>query len=157
VGELLFARENVIPGYYQDPGRLEQAIVELGGRQWFRTGDLAMTDAEGYCFIRGRKKDMIIVGGENVFSSEVEAVLMTHSHVEEAVVKGVPATGASAFLGEQIEAYVVRSDAALTDQELRRYAFEHLPSYKVPSRIVFLTTLPRNPAGKVVKDELRAP
>jgi fatty-acyl-CoA synthase len=100
---------------------------------------------------------MIIVGGENVFAAEVEAVLMTHDQVEEAAVKGVPATGAAAFLGEQIEAYVVRTDARLTEQELRRFAFEHLPSYKVPSRIVFLTALPRNPSGKVVKDELRAP
>ena len=156
-GELLFARQNVIPGYYHEPGRLEQAIVELSGRQWFRTGDLAMADAEGYFFIRGRKKDMIIVGGENVFAAEIEAFLMTHDEVEEAAVRGVPATGAAAFLGEQIEAYVVRSDARLTEHELRRYAFERLPSYKVPSRIVFLAALPRNPSGKVVKDELRAP
>ncbi len=154
VGELLFARANVIPGYYNEPGRLEQALVELDGRQWFRTGDLAMVDAEGYFYIRGRKKDMIIVGGENVFAAEVEAVLMAHDQVEEAAVKGVPATGAAAFLGEQIDAYVVRSDVRLTEQELRRYAFGRLPSYKVPARIAFLSALPRNPAGKVVKDEL---
>ena len=156
-GELLFARENVIPGYYHEPGRLEQAVVELDGRPWFRTGDLAMVDEEGYFFIRGRKKDMIIVGGENVYAVEVEAFLMTHDQVEEAAVKGVPATGAASFLGEQIEAYVVRSNPALTAQELRRYCLEHLASYKVPLRVVFVDRMPRNPAGKVVKDELRPP
>lgn len=156
VGELLFARENVIPGYYRDPGKLDQAIVERDGRQWFRTGDLAMVDAEGYFFIRGRKKDMIIVGGENVFAAEVEAFLMTHPKVDEAAVKGIPATGAACFLGEQVEAYVVRSDPALTEQDLRGYCFENLPSYKVPCRVIFLDALPRNPAGKVVKEELKA-
>jgi acyl-CoA synthetase (AMP-forming)/AMP-acid ligase II/lysophospholipase L1-like esterase len=157
VGELLFARENVIPGYFGDPEKLEQALVTIEGRRWFRTGDLAVADADGYFFIRGRKKDMIIVGGENVFSAEVEAFLMTHPGVDEAAVRGVPAAGAAAFLGEQVEAYVVRNDPALTAQELRRYAFERLPSYKVPARIHFLDALPRNPAGKVVKDDLRPP
>jgi len=114
-------------------------VVELDGRRWFRTGDLAMVDEEGYFFIRGRKKDMIIVGGENVYAVEVEAFLMTHDQVEEAAVKGVPATGAASFLGEQIEAYVVRFNPALTAQELRRYCLEHLASYKVPLRVVFVT------------------
>lgn len=154
VGELLFARENVICGYINEPGRLEESMLWLGGRQWFRTGDLAMRDAEGFFFVRGRKKDMIIVGGENVYAEEVENVLLAHAGVEAAAVKGVPATGAAAYLGERIAAYVVPALPSLTESELRRHCFERLPSYKVPHRLVFLEDLPRNPAGKVVKGEL---
>ncbi len=155
-GELLFAREEVIPGYYRQPERLAEALVELDGRSWFRTGDLAIMDEEGYCFIKGRKKDMIIVGGENVFAAEVEAVLQAHEKVREAAVKGVPATGVRAHLGELIKAYVVPADPTLTERELRGYCYAKLPSYKVPSFLTFLDALPRNPAGKVVKEQLRA-
>jgi acyl-CoA synthetase (AMP-forming)/AMP-acid ligase II len=154
VGELLFARENVIPGYYNMPGMLDEAIVTVEGRAWFRTGDLAVIDAEGYFFIKGRKKDMIIVGGENVYAVEVEAVLMSHDGVHEAAVKGEPATGAAAFLGERVKAYVVRRDDSVTERDLREHCTRRLPSYKVPHRIVFMDVLPRNPAGKVVKAEL---
>ena len=153
-GELLFAREEVIPGYYQQPERLAEALAELDGRLWFRTGDLATVDEEGYCFIKGRKKDMIIVGGENVFAAEVEAVLLAHGKVREAAVKGVPATGVRVHLGELIKAYIVPDDPSLTERELRGYCYEKLPSYKVPTYLTFLEALPRNPAGKVVKDEL---
>ena len=153
-GELLVARENVISGYHAQPGRLEEAIVEVGGREWFRTGDGAAVDGEGYFVLKGRRKDMIIVGGENVYALEIEAFLMAHPQVREAAVKGVPATGARAFLGEQIMAYVVAEDDAVTEHDLRGYCFEHLPSYKIPQRIIFMDTLPRNPAGKVVKTEL---
>ena len=154
VGELLFARENVIPGYYNKPGMLDEAIVTVEGRAWFRTGDLAVIDAEGYFFIKGRKKDMIIVGGENVYAVEVEAVLMSHDGVHEAAVKGEPATGVAAFLGERVKAYVVRRDDSVTERDLREHCTRRLPSYKVPHRIVFMDVLPRNPAGKVVKAEL---
>jgi fatty-acyl-CoA synthase len=153
-GELLFAREEVIPGYFNQPGRLEEALVDIDGRQWFRTGDLATIDEEGFFVLKGRKKDMIIVGGENVFAAEVEAVLMSHEKVAEAAVKGVPATGARTHLGELVKAYVVRKDPALTEADLRRHCFERLPSYKAPAYFQFMDTLPRNPAGKVVKDDL---
>ena len=154
VGELLFAREEVIPGYYNQSDRLQESIVELGGRAWFRTGDLAAVDQDGFFFIKGRKKDMIIVGGENVFAAEVESVLMAHPHVREAVVKGVPATGLRAHLGELVKAYVVPRSCQLTEIDLRKHCYDKLPSYKVPQVMVFMEELPRNPSGKVVKDEL---
>jgi acyl-CoA synthetase (AMP-forming)/AMP-acid ligase II/lysophospholipase L1-like esterase len=154
VGELLFARENVIQGYWNRPGRLEESLIEVEGRVWFNTGDLATVDADGFYFIKGRKKDMIIVGGENVFAAEVEAVLMNHEKVKEAAVKGVPATGIRESLGEMIKAYIVPDDPALTEAEIRRHCHKLLPSYKLPHIIVFLPALPRNPAGKVVKDQL---
>jgi acyl-CoA synthetase (AMP-forming)/AMP-acid ligase II len=154
VGELLFARENVVPCYHDQPGRLDKAIVEMDGRKWFRTGDLAMVDEDGYFFIKGRKKDMIIVGGENVYAVEIEAVLSKHPKVREAAVKGVSAAGAASFLGEQINAYVVSSDDTLTERDLREYCHERLPSYKIPRVFRFLPGLPRNPSGKVVKGDL---
>ena len=128
--------------------------MELDGKMWFRTGDLATIDEEGFFYIKGRKKDMIIVGGENVFAVEVEAVLQAHPQVREAAVKGIPATGIRAHLGELIRAYVVASDPELTERELRRHCYEQLPSYKVPTYFTFVEALPRNPSGKVVKDEL---
>jgi len=154
VGELLFGRDNVIPRYYNDPDRLAASIVERDGRRWFRTGDLASRDEEGYFFIKGREKDMIIVGGENVYATEIEALLMTHDKVSDAAVKGMPATGPAAFLGEQIKAFVVTMDETLTENDIRRYCYERLPSYKVPQRVVFMKELPRNPSGKVVKGDL---
>jgi acyl-CoA synthetase (AMP-forming)/AMP-acid ligase II len=153
VGELLFARENVIPGYFNNPA-LEEAMIEHDGRIWFRSGDLASVDEEGYFFIKGRKKDMIIVAGENVYAAEVEGILLAHEKVVEAAVKGAAATGAATFLGEEVHAYVARADESLTEQELRRHCFERLPAFKVPRKVVFLPKLPRNPSGKVVKAEL---
>ncbi len=156
VGELLFAREEVIPGYYNQPGKLEESLVTLQGRTWFKTGDLATVDADGYFFIKGRSKDMIIVGGENVYSAEVESVLLSHPGVLEAAVKGVPATGVRKALGEVVQGYVVGRDRAITEKELRGYCFERLASFKVPVHILFLDALPRNPSGKVLKAELPA-
>lgn len=155
VGELLFARENVISGYWGQPGRLDEALVEMDGRQWFRTGDLASKDAEGFAFIKGRKKDMIIVGGENVFAAEVEAALMLLDNVKEVAVKGIVATGVRESLGELIKAYVVAEPGSgLSEVDLRRHCHKVLPSYKIPHVITFMDALPRNPAGKVMKNEL---
>ncbi len=155
VGELLFARENVITGYWGKPGKLEESIVEFDGREWFRTGDLASRDSEGYYFIKGRKKDMIIVGGENVFAAEVEAALMLCESVKEAAVIGIPATGVRESLGEMIKAFIVpESGVKLTEAEIRKHCRKTLPSYKIPHIIVFMDKLPRNPSGKIVKAEL---
>ncbi|MBT3289317.1 MAG: AMP-binding protein [Victivallales bacterium] len=155
VGELLFARSNVIQGYINQPGRLEEAFVEVDGRQWFNTGDLAAVDEEGYFFIKGRKKDMIIVGGENVYASEVEAAIMGLDEVRETAVKGMPATGIRESLGEMIRAFVVPEPGVeLTETDIRRHCHRVLPSYKIPHVIEFLDALPRNPSGKVVKADL---
>lgn len=155
VGELLFASENVISGYWGQPERLAEAMIELDGRTWFRTGDLASRDSEGFYFIKGRKKDMIIVGGENVFAAEVEAAIMLLAAVKEVAVKGIPATGIRESLGEMIKAYVVPEPGmTLTENELRRHCHKTLPSYKIPHVIQFMDALPRNPAGKVIKTEL---
>ena len=155
VGELLFARENVISTYWNKAKLLQESLLERNGKIWFRTGDLACRDAEGFFFIKGRKKDMIIVGGENVFAVEVETVLLALSEIREVAVKGVPATGVREALGELIKAYVVLEDGSkLSETDIRRHCHQHLPSFKIPHLIQFLPTLPRNPAGKIQKDEL---
>jgi len=84
----------------------------------------------------------------------VEAVLQAHPHVREAAVKGIPATGVRAHLGELVKAYIVPADPSLTEREIKQHCYDSLPSYKVPTYLSFLDALPRNPSGKVVKDEL---
>lgn len=155
VGELLFARQNVIQGYWGKPGKLEEALVEIDGKMYFRTGDLACVDEEGFAFIKGRKKDMIIVGGENVFAAEVEAAILLLDEVKEAAVKGIPATGIRESLGELIKAYVIpEPNSNITEAAIRRHCHKILPSYKIPHVIQFMDELPRNPAGKVQKNLL---
>jgi acyl-CoA synthetase (AMP-forming)/AMP-acid ligase II len=148
VGELCFRRENVTQGYWGRPGLLEESCVG----PWFRTGDLALVDADGYVYLRGRKKDMIIVGGENVYALEVETALINHEQIKEVAVVGIPATGVRESLGELIKAVVVpEGGARLTAMDVKRYCAEHLTTYKVPHVVEFRDALPRNPGGKVVK------
>jgi len=151
VGELCFKKENVVIGYWKRPGLLEESMVD----GWFRTGDLALVDEEGYVYLRGRKKEMIIVGGENVYALEVENVLLSNENIQEAAVVGVPATGARAYLGELVKAVVVlRPGRKMTELDVKRYCAERLPSYKTPQLVEFRDALPRNPGGKVIKREL---
>lgn len=148
VGELCLARENVIPGYWRDQERLEDSVQD----GWFHTGDLAMVDDQGYTYLRGRKKDMIIVAGENVYALEVERVLVQHPKVLEAAVVGIPATGAASYMGEMVKAVVVpEAGSELTAKELRRFCIERLASYQVPQKIEITAELPRTPSGKVMK------
>ena len=155
VGELCFHRSNVVRAYWGRPGFIEKSFLEGAGGDWFRTGDLASRDEDGYFCIRGRSKDMIITAGENVYAEEVEEVLARHPDVGDVAVVGVPATGVRASLGELVKAVVVPAEGSFpTPTEIKRFAFEHLTSYKVPQIVEFREKLPRNPSGKVLKDEL---
>lgn len=148
VGELLFRRDNVIPGYWRQPGRLEESLRD----GWFHTGDLVRRDEQGYFYVQGRKKEMIIVAGQNVYALEVEAVLLRHPGVREAAVLGIPATGARAALGELVKAVVVcQPGADLTELDIKRHCAEVLPAYRRPQVVEFREELPRNAAGKVLK------
>ena len=152
IGELCIHRANVVPGYWNRPGLLEESLQG----DWFHTGDLAMVDDQGYLYLRGRSKDMIIVGGENVYANEVEAVIMAHGKVMECAVVGVEATGVRAYLGELVKAVVVaEGGAALTEADIKRHCAQHLASYKVPQVVEFRPELPRNPSGKVLKRDLK--
>jgi len=151
VGELCFHRSEVIREYWKRPDLLAQSMAG----EWFRTGDFALVDEDGYVYLKGRKKDMIIVGGENVYALEVEMVLLSHAKVLEAAVVGVKATGVRAYLGELVKAVVVPRDPSLTEAELKRFCTERLTSYQVPQIVEFRESLPRTPSGKVLKSDLK--
>jgi len=158
VGELCFHCSNVVQGYWRRPELLEEACfrLEQDGEKYFDTGDLAMVDEDGYVYLKGRKKDMIIVGGENVYALEVENVILTHDDIMEVAVVGLEAKGASAYLGELVKAVVVpKSGRRLTELDIKRHCAGRLASYKVPSIVEFRDKLPRNPGGKVIKRELK--
>jgi long-chain acyl-CoA synthetase len=148
-GEIWFKGPNLIRGYWNRPEATAETIVD----GWLRTGDIGRLDDEGFVYIEDRAKDMVIRGGENVYCAEVEAAFYEHPAVHEAAVFGVP----DARLGEEVAAVVVpRAGVPVTADELREHVGERLAPFKVPSRIaVWREPLPRNPAGKVLKRDLR--
>lgn len=137
-------------GYWNKPDATAAAIDAEG---WFHTGDIGYLDADGFLFIADRLKDMVISGGENVYPAEVESVLYEHPAVAEVAVIGLP----DPDWGEAVVAVVAcKSGASVELEALRAFAEGRLAHYKLPSRLEFVTALPRNPAGKVLKFELRA-
>ena len=152
VGEIQVRGATVTPGYWRRPEATAEAFDEGG---WLRTGDLAVIDAHGFVNIVDRKKDMIVTGGENVYSTEVEHVLMQHDAVREAAVFGRP----DADWGERVCAAVVLvRGAAEGDAELlRAHCRRHLAGYKTPREVSFLDELPKTGSGKIAKRLLREP
>ncbi len=147
-GEIVLRGPKVCKGYWRDPEATRAAFA--GG--WFHTGDIGVRDEDGYLYIVDRLKDMIVSGGENIASSEIERVLYEHGAVVEAAVIGRP----DARWGEVPVAYVVlRPPAAATPEDLVEHCREQLARYKVPKAIVLVDALPRNPSGKILKRELR--
>lgn len=147
-GELLLRGSLVTTGYEGDPEATAAAIVD----GWFRTGDVARIDADGYLFILDRTKDMIDRGGHKVFSAEVERVLRDHPSVEDAAVVGVP----DVVAGEAVAAFVTGYDDAHPEPaELRHWVRHRLADYAAPRWVHVVTELPRNATGKVLKPELR--
>ena len=144
IGELCLKGDNVFKGYFNRPDATRDSFVN----GWFRTGDLATIDAAGLVTLQGRKKEMIIVGGENVYPVEVETIICSHPKVLEAAVVGIP----HAVFGELVKAAVVpRPGETLTEAEIKKLCVQNLASFKVPTAVVFMESLPRNPSGKVVK------
>lgn len=147
-GEIAIRGHNVMKGYLGRPDATQEAM--RGG--WFRTGDIATRDADGYYFIVDRAKDMIIRGGFNVYPREIEEVLMTHEAVSLAAVAGVPHPSH----GEEIKAYVIlRQGAKLGEQELVDWCRENMASYKYPRLVEFRESFPMTASGKILKRELR--
>jgi len=141
-----------VPGrpreYYNDP----DASAQTWRDGWLITGDLGKLDGDGYLYIMGRSKDVIIRGGNNVHATDVEHVLVQHDAVKEVAVVGAP----HPVLGEDVVAFVVLHPGAAADtDELRAFGLEQLADYKVPRQFIFVEALPRNPTGKVLKGELR--
>jgi fatty-acyl-CoA synthase len=148
-GEIVMRGPKVFKGYWRDPDATAAAFA--GG--WFHTGDIGVRDADGYLFIVDRLKDMIVSGGENIASSEIERVLYEHDAVLEAAVVGRP----DERWGEVPVAFVARrQDVDVTPDELIAHCRAQLARFKVPQEITFVEALPRNPSGKVLKRELRS-
>ncbi len=148
VGEIRVRGDSVTPGYWQDPGATAAAFED----GWLRTGDLAVVEPEGYVQIVDRLKDVIISGGENVYSTEVENALYEHPDVVEAAVFGVP----DERWGEAVAAAVVRAPGADLDAAaLQAFCQQRLARYKAPRRVWFLDELPKTGSGKITKAALR--
>lgn len=148
VGELVVRGPNVMKGYYKMPEETAMAIRD----GWLYTGDLAKVDDEGYFYIVDRKKDMIIVGGYNVYPREVEEVLFAHDNVVEAAVVGYPDPN----FGEAVHAYIVLKEvAATTTDDILAYCAQHMVKYKVPKVVEILDELPKNTTGKILRRSLK--
>ncbi|MWA00225.1 long-chain-fatty-acid--CoA ligase [Actinomadura sp. LD22] len=147
-GEIAVRGHNVMKGYYKRPEATAEAIRD----GWFRTGDVARRDEDGYYYIIDRSKDMIIRGGYNVYPRELEEVLMTHPDVSLAAVVGVPHPSH----GEEVKAYVIRKPGAtVTEDELVAWGKEQFANYKYPRIVEFRDELPMTATGKILKRELR--
>jgi long-chain acyl-CoA synthetase len=149
VGEIAIRGHNVMKGYWNRPDATDDV---LDGDGWFRTGDMATVDEDGYYFIVDRKKDMIIRGGYNVYPREIEEVLYEHPAVSEVAVVGVPDDA----MGEEVAAAVVLRSEADAD-EIRLFVKDRVAAYKYPRRIWFLDELPKGPTGKILKREIKPP
>lgn len=149
VGEIVIRGKTVTPGYYKNPDLTKISFNDEG---WFRTGDLARYDEEGYFYIAGRRSDMIIFGDNKVYPQEVEEVLLRHPSVKEAAVFGVP----DQTWGETVVAVVVtHNPVSITQEELLEFVDSYLASYKKPKYIFFADSLPKTASGKIIKSQLR--
>jgi long-chain acyl-CoA synthetase len=150
VGEIAIRGENVMKGYWERPEDTEKAVSD----GWFRTGDMARQDEDGYFFIVDRKKDLIIRGGYNVYPREVEEALYEHEGVAEVAVIGIKDDD----LGEEVGAAVALKDGYDVDgEELQAFAKERLAAYKYPRAVWIVEELPKGPTGKILRREVDAP
>ncbi len=147
-GELLMRGPQVMQGYWNNPQGTAEAFDDKG---WFRTGDIATIDEDGFVRIVDRKKDMVLVSGFNVYPTEVEAVIYGHPDVVECAVIGVP----DETCGEAVRAFVVSRNPDASCEDIRAHCREELTGYKVPREVVFMDNLPKSAVGKVLRRELR--
>jgi len=147
IGEIAIKGHNIMKGYYGRP----EATAEVIRNGWFRSGDLARRDEDGWFYIADRSKDMIIRGGFNVYPREIEEVLITHPDVSLAAVIGIPHESH----GEEVKAVVIRNDdATVTEDELVAWGREQMAAYKYPRIVEFVDALPMTATGKILKREL---
>ncbi len=146
-GELI-VRGPLMEGYYNNP----RATAEMMRDGVLHTGDIGRVDEDGYIFITGRKRDMIIIKGQNVFPSDIEFVLSTHPRVAGVAALGIP----DGLRGEIVGAVVSLKDGqTATEQELKKYCIERMANYKAPKQVIFVKSLPRDCSGRVDKEVLR--
>ena len=147
-GEVWMSGKHIMIEYWNNPGATRESITEDG---WFRTGDVASVDEEGFIYIQDRIKDMIISGGENVYPAEIENVILSHPQVSEVAVIGQ----ASDKWGESPFAVVVKKTDQLQEADVLKFCDGKLAKFKLPKAAVFIDVIPRNANGKVLKRELR--
>jgi long-chain acyl-CoA synthetase len=148
VGELVARGPNLMSGYWGDP----EATASALDRNGYHTGDLAWRDEEGFLYIAGRIKDIIKAGAHRISAKEIEDAIAALPEVHETAVIGVP----DEVLGEKIKAFVVlREGASLAASDLEKALRQRLPTYKLPSELAFVSDLPKNESGKIMKRELR--
>ncbi|MCJ7655458.1 MAG: long-chain-fatty-acid--CoA ligase, partial [Dehalococcoidia bacterium] len=148
VGELILRSKQMMAEYWHKPDDTRATIID----GWLHTGDMCYYDEKGYIYIADRKKDMIISGGENVYPREVEEILYRHPAVLEATVIGIP----DPYWVEKVHALVVtKKGASATTEEVIAFCKKHIAGYKTPKSVEFVDSLPKNPAGKILKRELR--
>jgi fatty-acyl-CoA synthase len=148
IGEIVHRTPHAMRGYWGKP----EATAEVFRHGWFHSGDLGVMDADGYLTIVDRKKDLIITGGENVASREVEDAIYEHPSVSEVAVFGV---AHPEWIEAVTAAVVLREDAATTPEEIVAHTRERLAAFKSPKSVVIVAELPKNPSGKILKRELR--
>lgn len=147
-GEIWFKSDTRMKEYLHNPEATRNAFVG----DWYRTGDIARVDEDGYFYIVDRLKDIIIVGGENVFSLEVEEAIAQHSRVTDVAVVGTP----DPDWGQQVTAFVTTADGnEMKPEELQEFLSAHIARYKIPRFVHTTEELPRNPSGKLLKHVLR--
>ncbi|MGE8320957.1 MAG: AMP-binding protein [Comamonas sp.] len=150
-GEIVLQGPNVMQGYYKDAGRTREAFTPDG---WLRTGDIGYQDADGFFYVTGRSKELIIKGGENIAPREIDEAVLKHPGVLEAAAVGIP----HPEYGQDIAVYLVmRQGAAFDVSDLRRHCLAELGNYKCPSRFVLMAELPRGPSGKLQRLKLLNP
>lgn len=146
-GEII-VRGPIMEGYYNNP----RATAETIRDGWLYTGDIGRVGEDGELFILGRKKEMIIAKGQNIYPSDIEDVLYTHPKVAEAAVVGIP----DELRGEVIRAIIsLKAGEVATEQEIKRFCLERIANYKVPKQVIFLDSLPRTATGKIRKEDLK--
>jgi fatty-acyl-CoA synthase len=154
VGELVTRGAQVMQGYWQNPQADQDAFIELDGHRFFRTGDLALVDEEGYYFMRDRLKRMINASGLKVWPAEVENTLYSHPAVHEACVISVP----DAKRGETVMALLVLKPAftgQLSEQDFIDWSRQQMAVYKAPRRVRFMDSLPKSGTGKIMWRQLQ--
>jgi long-chain acyl-CoA synthetase len=150
-GEIVIRGHNVMKGYWNRPDATTESISDDG---WFKTGDMATVDEDGYFFIVDRKKDLIIRGGYNVYPREIEEVIYEHPAVREAAVVGVPHDD----LGEEVAAAIaLKDDTDCSEDDIREHCKEQVAAYKYPRKVWFVDELPKGPTGKILKREIEPP
>jgi acyl-CoA synthetase (AMP-forming)/AMP-acid ligase II len=145
VGRIRYRGPTVADGFYNDPEAAREAFVD----GWFYPGDLGMLNDEGYLFLRGRAKDMIIRGGVNIYPLEIESVLLNHPAIAEAAVIGAP----SKEFDEEVAAFI-KLAGPLDEAEVKAWCRQNLASYKVPRHVFFVEEFKLNSSGKILKPEL---